>query len=90
MEVVVEQMVYPTYERYKDSGVEWLGEIPEHWDILRLGAVFQLKSEKKRILFKKVCKAQKFTILGLRNLKSIDNELYTRPSTGNFRTNCTR
>ena len=22
---------YPVYERYKDSGVEWLGEIPEHW-----------------------------------------------------------
>ncbi|MGA1871991.1 MAG: hypothetical protein ACMUJM_26035 [bacterium] len=19
------------YEKYKDSGVEWIGEIPEHW-----------------------------------------------------------
>ncbi len=24
------------YNRYKDSGVEWLGEIPEHWEINRL------------------------------------------------------
>jgi type I restriction enzyme S subunit len=24
---------YQGYERYKHSGVEWLGEIPEHWDI---------------------------------------------------------
>ncbi|MBF0259045.1 MAG: restriction endonuclease subunit S [Desulfamplus sp.] len=24
------------YPRYKDSGIEWLGEIPEHWDLLRL------------------------------------------------------
>jgi len=24
------------YESYKDSGVEWLGEIPEHWEIKRL------------------------------------------------------
>jgi type I restriction enzyme S subunit len=24
-------MPYQTYERYKDSGVEWLGEVPEHW-----------------------------------------------------------
>jgi len=24
------------YPVYKDSGVEWLGEIPEHWDIIRL------------------------------------------------------
>ncbi|MCT7524624.1 restriction endonuclease subunit S [Aliarcobacter cryaerophilus] len=24
------------YENYKDSGVEWLGEIPEHWEIQKL------------------------------------------------------
>jgi len=26
-------MKYKKYPRYKDSGVEWLGEIPEHWEI---------------------------------------------------------
>ena len=25
------QMDYPRYESYKDSGVDWLGEIPEEW-----------------------------------------------------------
>ncbi len=24
------------YESYKDSGIEWIGEIPSHWDTLRL------------------------------------------------------
>ena len=24
------------YERYKDSGIPWLGEVPEHWEIKRL------------------------------------------------------
>jgi len=24
-----------TYESYKDSGVEWIGEIPSHWDVKR-------------------------------------------------------
>lgn len=24
------------YEKYKDSGVEWLGEIPEHWKVMPL------------------------------------------------------
>lgn len=24
-------MSFPKYPRYKDSGVEWLGEVPEHW-----------------------------------------------------------
>ena len=26
----------PKYEAYKDSGVEWLGEIPAHWQLLSL------------------------------------------------------
>ena len=27
---------YKRYERYKDSGVEWIGEIPEHWEVSKL------------------------------------------------------
>ena len=27
---------YRPYPRYKDSGVEWLGEIPAHWEVKRL------------------------------------------------------
>lgn len=25
---------YPTYAEYKDSGVDWLGEIPKYWDLV--------------------------------------------------------
>lgn len=32
-------MSFPRYPRYKDSGVEWLGEVPEHWDSSRLKEV---------------------------------------------------
>lgn len=24
------------YEKYKDSGIEWLGEIPEHWETIKI------------------------------------------------------
>ena len=27
-------MSFPRYPKYKDSGVEWLGEVPEHWEVL--------------------------------------------------------
>jgi type I restriction enzyme S subunit len=27
---------YKRYERYKDSGVKWIGEIPEHWGVSKL------------------------------------------------------
>ncbi|RIK61514.1 hypothetical protein DCC62_27645 [candidate division KSB1 bacterium] len=29
-------MKYPAYPKYKPSGVEWLGEVPEHWEVKRL------------------------------------------------------
>lgn len=28
-----------SYPRYKDSGIEWLGEVPEHWSVMRIKAL---------------------------------------------------
>ncbi|MEC7545341.1 MAG: restriction endonuclease subunit S [Pseudomonadota bacterium] len=33
----------PTYEAYKDSGVEWLGEVPSEWDLVANKHIFRLK-----------------------------------------------
>ena len=32
-------MSFPTYPAYKDSGVEWLGDVPEHWYSARFSRV---------------------------------------------------
>ena len=31
--------LFTPYPVYKDSGVEWLGEIPAHWEMRRLKAI---------------------------------------------------
>jgi len=36
-------MSLPRYPKYKDSGVPWLGEVPEHWEIEPLKYVASLK-----------------------------------------------
>jgi len=36
-------MSFPRYPAYKDSCVEWLGEVPEHWSIIRLKNVLQCR-----------------------------------------------
>lgn len=46
MEELMEGIVFEKYPTYKDSGVEWLGEVPEHWNIVSLGSLLQLKSDK--------------------------------------------
>lgn len=38
------------YKSYKDSGVEWLGEIPEHWEV-KPGFTILSESKKKNIGF---------------------------------------
>lgn len=33
------------YAKYKDSGVPWLGEVPEHWEVARNGRLFAERRE---------------------------------------------
>ena len=33
------------YPAMKDSGVEWLGEVPEHWEVRRNGRLFQQRNQ---------------------------------------------
>ena len=35
-------MSFPRYPSYRDSGVEWLGRVPAHWEVVRLKNVLQL------------------------------------------------
>lgn len=37
---------FKRYVSYKNSGVEWLGEIPSHWEMVRLGSKFIERKEK--------------------------------------------
>lgn len=37
-------MSFPRYPEYKDSGVEWLGEVPGHWQVLPIRTVAKLES----------------------------------------------
>jgi type I restriction enzyme S subunit len=36
-------MSFPRYPAYKPSGVEWLGEVPEHWEVKRVRRIFEIK-----------------------------------------------
>lgn len=44
--MVVSSMSYATYERYKDSGVDWLGAIPSDWQSKKLGILLTEFSKK--------------------------------------------
>jgi len=35
-------MSLPRYPEYKDSGIDWLGDVPAHWDVVPLKRSFQI------------------------------------------------
>ena len=37
-------MSFPRYPKYKPSGVEWLGEVPEHWEVCALKRIVRMQS----------------------------------------------
>ncbi|WP_431025624.1 restriction endonuclease subunit S [Halomonas sp. H5] len=42
-------MSFPKYPEYKNSGVEWLGEVPAHWEVKRLRYVAELNPPKAEV-----------------------------------------
>lgn len=38
------QVKYKTYEKYKDSGIPWIGDIPNGWDVKKLKYISNIKS----------------------------------------------
>lgn len=48
MEATNVNATYPKYPAYRDSGVEWLGEIPEGWEIRRFKYLFREINERSK------------------------------------------
>ena len=38
---------YRAYPAYKDSGVEWIGQVPEHWKVARVKRLASLRNERR-------------------------------------------
>lgn len=48
MEATAKKATFQKYPAYKDSGVEWLAEIPEHWQAIKMKYLFRDVSEKNK------------------------------------------
>ena len=57
-------MKYKQYQKYKDSGIEWIGEIPEHWEVRKLKYSVDLYSKKSN------GNAKERPYVGLENIES--------------------
>lgn len=51
------------YEKYKDSGISWLGEIPEHWETRKIKFVFTERSQKGYPNEQILCSTQSYGVI---------------------------
>lgn len=56
-------MTFPRYEKYKDSGVEWLGEVPAHWEIRQSRRLFAQRKDRATDSDKQLTASQKYGVI---------------------------
>ena len=61
--MVVSSMSYATYERYKESGVDWLGAIPSDWDVEESKWLFSCRKEKANKNDEQLTASQKYGVI---------------------------
>lgn len=65
------------YENYKDSGVQWLGEIPEHWKVIRFKNIFKEINERSFNGEEDLLSVSQFTGVTRKSDKIEDGDLLT-------------
>ena len=68
-------MKFKTYPSYKDSGIEWLGEVPESWETKRLKFSVGLRADKLQAI------NSELSYIGLENIESWTGKFLTNDST---------
>lgn len=61
-------MSFPRYPAYKDSGVEWLGEVPGHWSVCVLRRIVGMQSGES-ITGETIAEAGDFPVFGGNGLR---------------------
>ena len=77
-------MSFPRYERYKNSGMEWLGEVPEHWKVNRLkliADVFTSNVDKKEYADEVAVRLCNYTDVYYNDVITADMELMKATAT---------
>ena len=81
MEVTATKPTFPKYPAYKDSGVEWLGEIPERWGLRRFKYLFKEINERSTDGTGDLLSVSQYTGVTKKSDKVDEGDLLTTAST---------
>lgn len=80
-------MSSPRYERYKDSGVSWLGKIPDHWEVAPARRVFEQRRDAALPDDEQLSATQRFGVIPQRLFMETQDQkvVLALSGTGNFK-----
>lgn len=73
--------VIKPYEKYKDSGIAWLGEIPENWEIKRIKYIFKEQDKRSETGLEDLLSVSHYTGVTQKKDRIADGELMTNART---------
>jgi type I restriction enzyme, S subunit len=68
--------------KMKDSGVKWLGKVPEHWDIVQSRRLFEQRKERARQDDEQLTASQKYGMISQKKFMEIEGRKVTQVLTG--------
>lgn len=69
---------YKTYSEYKDSGVEWIGKIPNHWRMLYSKWIFKERNIKATLDDEQLTASQKYGVISQKEFMRLENQKVTQ------------
>ena len=75
-------MSFPRYPNYKDSGVEWLGAVPEHWQMTQGRRLFTQEREPARPTDDQLSATQKYGVVPQKLFMEMEDQKVTLALSG--------
>lgn len=73
---------YQVYAEYKDSGVEWLGAIPSHWEIIQSRRLFSQRKERAYPDDEQLTASQKHGVIFQKEYMELESQRVVQVITG--------
>lgn len=75
-------MSFPRYPKYKDSGVEWLGQVPEYWEVLKGRRLFTQERDPSQPTDQQLSATQKYGVVPQKLFMEMEDQKVTLALSG--------
>ena len=75
-------MSFPRYPKFKDSGAEWLGKVPEHWEVLKGRRLFSQERDPSQPTDQQLSATQKYGVIPQKIFMEMEDQKVTLALSG--------